>query len=156
MSFLPTQNYSLFALPVYYVLSLYPHAYAVNLIKAATNGQWDNANPRSAVWDETMKRIVPKEIYTTFERAESAHKNGMENFPLFATALVLGTVVQLPSQRMNAFAGTFLIVRALYTAAYINVKRGKISFVRSALWGLGMGLCISVIGMAANKVRLSN
>ncbi|KAK9357899.1 hypothetical protein V1504DRAFT_462910 [Lipomyces starkeyi] len=156
MSFFPTQNYSLFALPVYYVLSLYPHAYALNLIKAATNGQWDNANPRSTLWDETMKRIVPNETYTCFERAEAAHKNGMENFPLFATALVLGTVVELPSQRMNAFAGTFLIVRALYTAAYINIKRGKISFVRSWLWGLGMGLCISIIGMAANKVRLSD
>ncbi|KAK9371445.1 uncharacterized protein V1513DRAFT_386785, partial [Lipomyces chichibuensis] len=94
--------------------------------------------------------------YASFERAEAAHKNGMENFPLFATALVIGTVVELPNQSMNAFAGTYLIVRALYTAAYINIKRGKISFVRSALWGLGMGLCISIIGMAANKVRLSD
>ncbi|KAK9371442.1 uncharacterized protein V1513DRAFT_455756 [Lipomyces chichibuensis] len=156
MSFLPTQNYSLFALPVCYILSLYPHAYAVNLIKSATNGQWDNSNPRSTQWDETMKRIVPKETYASFERAEAAHKNGMENFPLFATALVIGTVVQLPNQSMNAFAGMYLLVRALYTAAYINIKRGKISFVRSALWGLGMGLCISIIGMAANKVRLSD
>ncbi|KAK9388139.1 hypothetical protein V1515DRAFT_599756 [Lipomyces mesembrius] len=156
MSFLPTSNYSLFALPVYYVLSLYPHAYAVKLIKAATNGQWDNANPKSTLWDETMKRIVPKETYSCFQRAEAAHKNGMENFPLFATALVLGTLVKLPSQTMNVFAGTFLIVRALYTAAYINIKRGKISFMRSALWGLGLVLCISIIGMAANKVRLSD
>ncbi|KAK9239630.1 hypothetical protein V1525DRAFT_29623 [Lipomyces kononenkoae] len=156
MSFLPAQNYSLFALPAYYILSLYPHVYALNLIRAATNGQWDNANPRSTLWDETMKRIVPKETYACFERAEGAHKNGMENFPLFATALVLGTVAELPSQTMNAFAGMFLIVRALYTAAYINIKRGKISLVRTALFGLGMGLCISSIGMAANKVMLSD
>ncbi|KAK9324805.1 hypothetical protein V1517DRAFT_29853 [Lipomyces orientalis] len=151
-----SQNYSLFALPVYYFVSVYPHAYAINLIKAATNGKWDNANPGSAAWTATMQRIVPKETYARFQRAEAAHKNGMENFAIFATALVLGTLAQLPNKSMNAAAVVYLISRALYNSAYINIGNGKASYIRSLLWAVGMGICMWVIGVAANKIRVHN
>ena len=143
-------NYSLYAVPAYYVLSLLPHQYAVSTIKAANNGRWNNANSRSSNWIEQIQKSVPAEVFGRYERAEAAHKNSMENLVVFYTALVLGNMAHLPAGTMNTVAGLFLVLRALYPVLYIRTTSHKHSFARTAVWGSSILLCMYTVVRAAN------
>lgn len=77
-SFLDTHNLSILAIPAYYVLSVLPHSYALNV---ATQGQltkWDNRNPRSSDLKAKLKERLPAEEFAKYERLEACHANGME------------------------------------------------------------------------------
>lgn len=152
MSLFADQNYSLYALPICHFLSLYPHFYAVGLIKKAT-GKWNNVSPRSSEWAAAIQRMVPKDTYLKFERAEAAHKNGMENFPIFAAALILGTVAKLPNKKLNGLAAAYLALRFLYNLVYIHIQGVKRSYIRSLTFMASAGICMSLIWQAANKLR---
>jgi hypothetical protein len=105
-------NYSLYAIPAFWVVALFPHGYAVrsshppsrsdmlnhqqaNLIKKNNNNNWDNCNPRSTATTTSYQKTVPAECYAKFERAEAAHKNSMENAPFFMGAVLAGNMVGL-------------------------------------------------------------
>jgi uncharacterized MAPEG superfamily protein len=60
------------------------------LVKSANNNQFDNVNPRGA--KASIQKSVPAEIFKTFERAEAAHKNSLENAPLFIGAVLAGNL----------------------------------------------------------------
>ena len=77
-SFFDTYNPSILAIPAYYILSVIPHAFALN---AATQGQltkWDNRNPRSTDMKAKLKQRLPAEVFAKYERMEACHANGME------------------------------------------------------------------------------
>ena len=57
------------------------------------NNRWNNSNPRSTKWDITLHESTPAEIYASYERAEAAHKNGMEKFPIFVGADLAGNII---------------------------------------------------------------
>ena len=143
-------NYSLYALPAYFVLSMLPHGYAVATIKAANNGRWNNANPRSSNLNEQLQKSVPAEVFGRYERAEAAHKNGMENLAIFSTALVLGNMAYLPARTINTVAGLFLALRVVYTILYIYTTTVKYSYARTATWASSILLCMYPIVRAAN------
>jgi len=153
MSFLSSSNYSIYAIPVYYIFTLIPHAYAITIAKNANNGQWNNASPRSTTWNEKVQKSIPAAVFARHERAEAAHKNGMENSPLIYTAIILGNVAQLPNETLNSLVGLYLLSRVGYTYAYINIENNNQSWVRSAVWALGVGFAMSLIVMAGNKLR---
>ncbi|RDW66758.1 hypothetical protein BP5796_09507 [Coleophoma crateriformis] len=95
-------NYSVYAIPAYFVLTLFPHQYALYTISRAQKkgfAIYDNRNPRGS-WTENLKASVPADVFATYERAEAAHKNGYESFPLICTAVILGMI----------FLDTFLFV----------------------------------------------
>jgi uncharacterized MAPEG superfamily protein len=104
-------NYSLFSLPLYWIIALWPHGHAasslptsttpyyitnaksqVKLIQSANNKYWNNKNPRGAETNATYAKTVPAATYARFERAEAAHKNAMENAPFFIGAVVAGNM----------------------------------------------------------------
>lgn len=62
----------------------------VNLIKSANNKKWNNANPRGTDTNSIYKSSVPAEVFAKYERAEAAHKNLLENAPLFVGAVGMG------------------------------------------------------------------
>ncbi|KAF2643029.1 hypothetical protein P280DRAFT_421509 [Massarina eburnea CBS 473.64] len=145
-------NYSLHAIPVFWVLTLLPHAYAVNIIKKANNGKWDNVNARGANAATTYQKTAPAEVYARFERAEAAHKNGFENAPLFIGAMLAGNLAGLSTETMNFAAGGFLLSRVVYTLLYINVTRQKYSYLRSLVWWIGSVLWIRIYWKAGNAL----
>ncbi len=110
-----SSNYSLYTIPLYLVLSLATHIYAVTTVKAANKGKWDNANPRSTNWATTLQKNVPADVYALYERGESAHKNAQENLPLFAASIIMGNMARLPSSTLNTFAFAMILMRVLYT-----------------------------------------
>lgn len=80
-SILGTHNPSILAIPAYYIISLVPHSYALNV---ATQGKlltWDNRNPRSTELKAKLKASLPAETYAKYERLEACHANGFEVLP---------------------------------------------------------------------------
>jgi hypothetical protein len=77
-TFLDTHNLSILAIPAYYILSVLPHSYALNVATQGQLGKWDNRNPRSSVMKGKLKERLPAEEFDKYERLEACHANGME------------------------------------------------------------------------------
>ena len=137
-------NISFFAIPAYWVLTLIPHNYAIAIMKKANNNRWNNSSPRSTKWDTTLRESTPAEVYARYERAEAAHKNGMENLPVFVGAVLAGNIANLSSLTLNAFVLAYLCLRIIYTLIYINVGSHRFSFFRTAVWFVSTLMCMGI------------
>lgn len=173
-TFLDTHNLSILAIPAYYILSVLPHSYALNVATQGQLGKWDNRNPRSSVMKGKLKERLPAEEFAKYERLEACHANGMEvslhapsitsfrlstdsrqNLPLFATAVVLGNLAGLKKQGLdglNGFAAVFLAVRLAYTGVYVTHQTQGPTYIRSGLWVAGVALCFRTIIHAARTL----
>jgi uncharacterized MAPEG superfamily protein len=137
-------NISFFAIPAYWVLTLLPHNYAIGIMKKANNNRWNNSSPRSSKWDATLRESTPAEVYARYERAEAAHKNGMENLPIFAGAVLAGNIANLSSFTLNSFVIAYLCLRVVYTFIYVNVTSHRFSFFRTATWLVSTLMCMGI------------
>ncbi|KAF2463192.1 uncharacterized protein BDR25DRAFT_307939 [Lindgomyces ingoldianus] len=154
-SFLGDFNSSILALPAYHILSFLPHAYAEYVATQGNLLKWDNRNPRSTTLKANLKERLDADTFATFERAEACHANGMENLPLFATAVILGNVAGLKKEGlggMNGFAGLYLALRLAYTSVYLTHTTQGPTLLRSGLWIASVGLCFRVIFKAAKAL----
>jgi uncharacterized MAPEG superfamily protein len=106
------------------VAALMPY-FAVALAKS---GGFDNRAPRPSLENLTGWR----------RRAEWAHRNHFEVFPIFAAAVFVAELTHAPQVRIDLLAGIFVLLRVVYTALYIGDKAA----LRSIVWLLAM---ISVI-----------
>ena len=66
-------------------------------------------------------------------RANWAQQNGFEAFPFFATAVIAAHVEGVAKDTLNILALCFVVLRVLYTVAYI----ADYPTIRTFLWGLG-------------------
>lgn len=138
-------NYSVLGLAAYYIISVIPHAYSIGIITRANNGQWNNSNPRSSKFSAKLQSTVPADTFAAYERAASAHKNGMENLPLVVGAVALGNMAHLDVGFLNQIMGWYLASRVLYTLLYIGVSNISLSFTRSLTWFAGTSLMLWTI-----------
>lgn len=76
----------------------------------------------------------------------------MENMALFIAAIVLGNMANLENGTLNWGAGSFLVLRALYTVAYIKIESKKGSFTRTAVWAAGVMVCLVMIVKAGGVI----
>lgn len=113
-------------------------------MKTANNGRWNNASPRSSKWDETLKKSTPADTYARYERGEAAHKNGMENFPVFVGAILAGNLAGLETRTLNLFVVVYLLSRIVYTICYVSISSHRYSYIRSTIWFLGASLCLGI------------
>jgi hypothetical protein len=77
-SFFDTYNASILAIPAYYILSILPHSYAINVATQGELSKWDNRNPRSSSMKTKLKERLPADTFTKYERLEACHANSME------------------------------------------------------------------------------
>ncbi|KAL9073928.1 MAG: hypothetical protein Q9161_002550 [Pseudevernia consocians] len=96
-----TSNYSIYAIPAFYILALVPQFYSTVLIHRATNGRFDNVNPRGASFSETCKKSLDRASLGRFERSKAAHVNALENLPLFASAVICANMAGLEVGMVN-------------------------------------------------------
>jgi uncharacterized MAPEG superfamily protein len=94
----------------------------------AKSGGVDNRAPRTSLENLTGWR----------RRAEWAHRNHFEAFPIFAAAVFVAELTHAPQARIDLLAGIFVVLRVVYTALYIGDK----ATLRSIVWSLAM---ISII-----------
>lgn len=137
----PTSNYSALGLPLYYLLCIVPHAYALTI---ASGGKpvtrWDNRNPRTDELRASLKQRLPAALYARYQRGEAAHYNSLESFPLVAAAVVLGNVAGLPKGELNDFVVLTGLLRVVYILAYVNTAQQKFTAVRSLVWFAQLGV----------------
>ncbi|KAF2192445.1 hypothetical protein K469DRAFT_735448 [Zopfia rhizophila CBS 207.26] len=145
-------NFSIYSIPVYWVMGLWPHIHGVRLIKKANNKKWDNCNPRGVDTAAKYQKSVPAEVFAKFERAEAAHKNMMENAPLFIGAVIAGNIAGLPASTLNAATGVYLALRIVYIGLYIKVTRQKYSYLRTTTWFIFTAVLFGLFIKASNKL----
>ncbi|KAF1994063.1 hypothetical protein P154DRAFT_527304 [Amniculicola lignicola CBS 123094] len=102
-----------------------------------------------------LRERIDVDTYALYERAEACHANGMENLPVFATAVILGNMAGLKKEGlggMTGFASLFLGLRVLYTVAYLTTTTRAPTLLRSGLWFTGTILCFRTIVKAAKSL----
>jgi uncharacterized MAPEG superfamily protein len=142
-------NFSILAIPIHYLLALLPHAYAIRLVRRALSGRWDNANAQGSAWRQALSAKLPAATLARFERAESAHRNGLENLPLFAAAVLAANGAGVQRATVDAHAAAWLVLRAVYNLLYVNIEGNRASFARTGVWVAGLGICASLFWKAA-------
>ena len=96
----------------------------------AKSGGFDNRAPRDWVDSLTGWR----------RRADWAHRNHFEAFPLFASAVVIATLAEAAPARVDWLAGAYVLLRIGYTGAYIADR----PTLRSALWFGGVACVVGL------------
>ncbi|KAF2131455.1 hypothetical protein P153DRAFT_429751 [Dothidotthia symphoricarpi CBS 119687] len=152
---LGTYNPSILAIPAYYIISLLPHTYAVNVASEGKLSTWDNRNPRSTDLKAKLKASLPAETYARYERLESCHANGFENMPIFASAVILGNMAGLRNEVLTKFVASFLAVRLAYTATYVTHTTQGPTWIRSGLYFAGLALCFQTIISSAKVLGVA-
>ena len=145
-----TQNYSIHAFTAFYLLAFVPQFYATAMIYRATNGRFNNVNPRSGSTAETYQKACDKATFSRFERARAAHANAMENLPLFAAAVISANMAGLDIDIVNTVCGIFLGLRVLHTALYIAIEKAALSRARSFTWMCSAGCCLYLLVKSGN------
>jgi uncharacterized MAPEG superfamily protein len=101
----------------------------VGLAKGGRSG-YDNAVPRD--WAERLSGWK--------RRAEWAHRNHFEAFAPFAAAVIVANLAHAPAGRIDLLAALFIVMRLLYTAAYLR----DAATLRSLAWSGGF-LCVILL-----------
>lgn len=137
-------NASLFSIPAYYFLVLFPHLYASALLSSADPKAYNNANPRASSTAETYKKALSPATLARYERAKAAHANGHESFPLFSIAILAANIAGVDKDVISIFAYSILGSRALYVLLYINTENKRSSYLRTAVW---MGSTVAALAL---------
>ena|SRR5579859_4097232 len=122
-------NYSIYTIPLAYLLvsAVSPRGVLMSL------GLGHNVYPREDI-DKAAAQLPPAEA-AKIKRREAAHKNGHENFPLFAAAMIVGNDAGLDSGTLNLLGVGYLICRGVYTWCYVNLDTERKSWARYNLYG---------------------
>lgn len=97
-------------------------------------GGYDNSNPR----DQQAN------LSGVGKRALAAHLNGLEAFPIFAVAGLAAIQRNADLRAVAALCTNFVVVRAVYVAAYLRDNGG----LRSAMFAVGFLACFALLGLA--------
>jgi uncharacterized MAPEG superfamily protein len=121
---LNARNYSIYTIPAAYLIA---QLTTPNLV-LQSHGLRHNVSPRGDV-DKAATALTPAEA-ARVKRIDNAHQNALENFPLFAAAMIVGNEAGLEAGTLNLLAFGYLATRGLYTWLYVSVANEKTSYIR--------------------------
>lgn len=81
-------HYSLLTIPAMWLTAVAPHSWAISYVKKHNHGRFDNANAKTQAFGAKLQANLPADVLARYERAEAAHRNGLENLPLFAVGVL--------------------------------------------------------------------
>ncbi|KAL8900826.1 MAG: hypothetical protein Q9207_005503 [Kuettlingeria erythrocarpa] len=145
-----TINYSVYSIPIFFLMNFAPHVYSVFLFTDNAPARWNNANPKATSNLDSFRKRAPAATYSRWERARAAHSNGYENLPILIAAVVLGNMAKLDAGTMNWAFGAVLVFRAAYILAYINIESQQWSHSRSVIFNVASAVCLWIIFKAGN------
>ncbi|WEW59022.1 hypothetical protein PRK78_004490 [Emydomyces testavorans] len=146
----PSNNWTYHSIAAAYGLSILPHGYYFMKMMQATNWKTSNLTPRENL--NTLRGKISTDVWNKLCRARGAHLNALEGFPLFAAAMIAGNATNIPTNELNFLAAEYLGVRLLYTAVYMGARSEFMSYVRTGVYGWGIGIPIYVLIKAGNRV----
>ncbi|ODN72831.1 hypothetical protein L202_08264 [Cryptococcus amylolentus CBS 6039] len=149
---LTQHNYSLYALPVGYILAMAPFWFAVVNIRTKVGWEaFDTANPRQSYKKLDAAKIEPR-LYGRITRALAASDNTFTNIGYFAASVVAGNLAHLSARTLNTCAAVWIVSRIAYNYAYIVTEQTKFGRIRSFIFTVSVGACFTLIVKAANKL----
>lgn len=120
--------------------------------KKGKGGGYDLRAPRMSV--EKAIDSTPEGRFVA--RCQGAHLNAIENFPFFATAVILATITGLNPVLVDTSATLYVVVRCAYTLVYMLNTTQVLAMTRSALWFLSLGICSGLVFAAAEARNKAN
>jgi uncharacterized MAPEG superfamily protein len=91
-------------------LAFAPHV--LKLVILGTSGyKWDNAIGRHNMQKDKKDMHVSETALGLARRADAAHQNGNESFPLFAAAVIAAMTAGLDSATIDSLTSRYLILR---------------------------------------------
>ncbi|KAK5696597.1 hypothetical protein LTR97_007900 [Elasticomyces elasticus] len=147
-------NIPILTIPLYYILALYPHGHALTIATRNHPTGHNNLNPKSTTLQASFKKRLSDREYAAYERAESCHRNHLENMPLFVAAVFAGLLAENQVGRsgdvgLTAFCIGWMAIRVLYTINYLTTETQLWSYARSGLYFAGTFWAFAVLGRAA-------
>ncbi|KAG9045271.1 hypothetical protein FS837_006575 [Tulasnella sp. UAMH 9824] len=134
---LDTPGLSLYAIPALWFTAQWPHARKLVTARKALNiHQGDlNCDPRMAI-EWCNQKNVPQPVVERLRRLQSAHMNGMENFPFWMGTIIAANAFGVDAKLTNAVAAYLVVARCAYNYLYIyNDGKSRImARCRSLTW----------------------
>ncbi|KAJ3543078.1 hypothetical protein NMY22_g3273 [Coprinellus aureogranulatus] len=141
---------SLYSIPAAWFL-----AYVPQLIRNITLGKirsFDNLQPRSNLSKVAAKNGVDDKLKDRVAKADAAHQNGLESFPLWSISVLVANYAGLAPRSINNTALVYLGSRTLYNYVYIKQNKRWHGTVRSFVWLVGVVSSLSLLIRSANLV----
>jgi len=149
----PTRNFSFYAVPAAWVVSLLPHIYATSLYDRSSSQKFDPRYPRGLTSKIASDQSLPQATKDRILRAEAAQQNGFENVGLFAAAVVAGNVAGVDNWWLNTLSGGYLASRVLYNVIYVNNETKGAASARTGVFLSGIFMIFQLYTMAGNRMR---
>jgi len=96
------------------------------------------------------RQTHPIQTKDRFSRIKGAQQNGFENLGFFAAAVLAGNRAGLSPGTLNGLSAGYILSRVAYTVFYINNTDPKLADLRSVLWLVGVGQCMTLLIKAGN------
>ncbi|KAK8124873.1 uncharacterized protein PG998_000632 [Apiospora kogelbergensis] len=130
------KNYSLFSIPLAYILVVGSESYG----KMLAVKQLDRANPRQFHESISKNDKVDKVTKGRILRSHAAAQNGYETLPLFTGAVIASNMAGVPTSTINLLSLAYLGSRVLYNVIYIHLQENrKFATPRSLAWMVSIG-----------------
>lgn len=148
----PNAYYSLLgALALCYV----PHALKIpaahsKLASQKQGGGYDVRNPRAST--ALASDSTPEGRFIA--RANACHVNALENYPLFAAAVLAAVQAGVAPADVNSAAAAYVGLRVLYTVLFLTGTSMPVAFTRSLTWGASIAVVCSLFLDAARRHTL--
>ncbi|KAF7307829.1 hypothetical protein MKEN_01143100 [Mycena kentingensis (nom. inval.)] len=145
---LDTQNLSLYSIPVVWATAFLP----TMLMENTSPKSYNNIAPRSSTPAVATNKAFSPEVVARIERMNGAHKNGMENLPIWVAAVLAATVAKVDVFTLNTVSIAYIFGRVVYNYIYFNQKTEAQSYMRTAVFFSTLGLPMYLLVSAAGKV----
>lgn len=152
-SLLNQTNFSLYTLPISWIVCLLPRLYAAYLYTSTTKKPLDIVLPRALADRAKADQALPSTTRDRIVRAEAAQANGLENVGYFAAAVVASNSAGVSKGLLNALSLGYLMSRVLYSWAYTVGETRKVALIRTGVFFAGQGMIFALFILAGNRLR---
>jgi len=113
-------------------------AYSPQVVRVVHTDKYDNANPRAQLEAQSRGN-------SSIARAQAAHSNGLETFPLFAAGVLSCVATGADKTEMGQLISVYLLARGAFNGFYLFAP--GIHVARSASWMLGQLAAFGLLGL---------
>jgi len=103
---------ALYSITYAWAMAFAPHVYKIVSISLA-GYKWDNTAGRSNIGKAAG--TIPADLHARAQRADMAHANGQESFPLFVAAVLAAGVAGVDRDTVSSATKLYLGLRLLFS-----------------------------------------
>jgi uncharacterized MAPEG superfamily protein len=129
------------------LVTVFGPTFVRNYYYVKLEGNYNNVTPREMIKDERLKGPEGEMA----KRANAAHYNGLETFPIFAAGVLSAKYAGVEAQYVDKLAMAYVVSRVFYNFFYVFGDTPSKSILRSLAYLFGMGCNVSLLISAAKK-----